>query len=113
MSEVMDLLIWLERWYQEQCDGEWEQEQGVTIQTLDNPGWLVEANLRGLRPEAMAAARILAVVGEPPREDNGNIGGSIWMTCEIRSGKFVGSGDPTQLRMTLAQFRSLVEAEAT
>ena len=34
------------------------------------------------------------------------------MTCEIKAGKFVGAGDPTQLRTILAQFRSLVEAEA-
>lgn len=113
MSEVIDMLGWLERWYQEQCDDDWEQDHGVTIQTLDNPGWLVEADLQGVRPEAMATDRVLAVVGEPPSDKNGNIGGTIWMTCEIRSGKFVGAGDPTQLRMLLTQFRSFVEAEAT
>lgn len=113
MGEVVDLLSWLERWYQGQCDDAWEQDHGVTIQTLDNPGWLVEADLRGVKPEAIAADRVLAVVGEPPSDENGNIGGDIWMTCEIRAEKFVGAGDPTQLRMILEQFRRLVEKEAT
>jgi hypothetical protein len=113
MSDVKDLLGWLEWWYEEQCDDEWEQDNGVTIQTLDNPGWLVEADLRGLSPEAMASERVLAVVGEPPSDENGNLGGPTWMKCEIRFGKFVGAGDPTQLRTILAQFRSLVEAEGS
>jgi immunity protein 53 of polymorphic toxin system len=39
------------------------------------------------------------------------MGASLWMTCEIKSGRFVGAGDPTQLRAILAQFRSLVETE--
>jgi hypothetical protein len=112
MSDVIELLGWLERWYQAQCDDEWEHHYGVTIQTLDNPGWLVQADLRGVELAAIATDQILAVVGEPPSEKNGNIGGNVWMKCEIKSGKFVGAGDPTQLRMILAQFRSLVERKA-
>jgi hypothetical protein len=108
----MDQLEWLERWYQEQCDGEWEHAHGVTIETLDNPGWLVQVDLQGKGPEAMPADRVLAVLGEPPSAANGNVGGTIWMTCDIKSGKFVGAGDSTQLRRILAQFRTLVEAEA-
>ncbi len=34
----MDLLTWVQRWYLDQCDGEWEHEWGVKIDTLDNPG---------------------------------------------------------------------------
>jgi hypothetical protein len=113
MSEVLNLLDWLEQWYQQQWDDELEQDLGFKIQTLDNPGWLVEADLRGLEPEAGAIDRVLVVVGDPPCDENGNIGGTTWMTCEIRSGKFLGAGDLTQLRTILAQFRSFVEPEAS
>jgi len=113
MSEVEDQLGWLERWYQEQCDGEWEHDCGITIETLDNPGWLVKIDVQGLELEAIAHGRVLAIVGEPPNDTNGNVGGPIWMLCKIESGKFVGAGDPTQLRGILAQFRILVEAQAT
>jgi hypothetical protein len=58
------------------------------------------------------ADRVLTVVGEAPNERNGNIGGPIWMTCGIKAGKFVGAGDPTQLRMILGQLRGLIETEA-
>jgi hypothetical protein len=109
----MDPFEWLERWYQEQCDGEWEHHYGVTIETLDNPGWLVQVDFRGIDPEALAADRVLAVLGEPPGDENGNEGGPIWMTCDIKSGRFIGAGDPTQLRAILAELRSFVEAEAS
>jgi hypothetical protein len=108
----MDPLEWLERWYQAQCDGEWEHHCGVTIETIDNPGWRVQVDLRGIKPEALAADRILTVLGEPPSEQNGNEGGTTWMTCDIKSGKFIGAGDPTQLRRILAQLKAFVDAEA-
>ncbi len=35
----------LEKWYQSRCDGEWEHSYGVTIESLDNPGWTVTIDL--------------------------------------------------------------------
>ena len=32
----MDLLIWLQNWNQNHCDGDWEHLYGVKIDTLDN-----------------------------------------------------------------------------
>jgi hypothetical protein len=113
MGEIKDELSWLEHWYQEQCDGEWEHACGVTVETLDNPGWLVTIDLRGVEPEAVASTRVVSVLGEPPSEMNGNKGGAVWMTCKVESGKFIGAGDPSQLRAILAQFKSFIEARAT
>ncbi len=41
----MDLLQALQDWFAQHCDGDWEQECGLTIETLDNPGWLVTISL--------------------------------------------------------------------
>lgn len=41
----------LERWYSRQCNGEWEHSYGVKINTLDNPGWRVEIDLRDTRKQ--------------------------------------------------------------
>ena len=30
-----------------QCDGTWESDRGITVETLDNPGWKVEVDLTG------------------------------------------------------------------
>lgn len=32
----------LMNWYISHCDGEWEHGYGITIETLDNPGWAVK-----------------------------------------------------------------------
>ena len=41
----MNLIAWLENWYESNCDGDWEHTFGVNISTLDNPGWCVELNV--------------------------------------------------------------------
>jgi hypothetical protein len=45
MSEPENVLDWLQSWYASQCDGDWEHESGVTIETLDNPGWTIKIDL--------------------------------------------------------------------
>jgi hypothetical protein len=39
----------LESWYASQCNGEWEHSYGIRIDTLDNPGWSVQIDLRDTR----------------------------------------------------------------
>jgi len=41
----MDTLSELQKWYEAECDGNWEHHYGVKIDTLDNPGWLVTIDL--------------------------------------------------------------------
>jgi Immunity protein 53 len=38
---------WLQDWYARHCDGVWEHSWGVSIDTLDNPGWKVAIDLIG------------------------------------------------------------------
>ncbi len=45
MNNSEPLLDWLQKWYAQQCDGDWEHEWGVKIATLDNPGWTVSIDL--------------------------------------------------------------------
>jgi len=48
----------LERWYAAQCNGDWEHGYGVRIDTLDNPGWKVEIDLRGTKKQYSLSARV-------------------------------------------------------
>jgi hypothetical protein len=43
----MSILERLQSWYMAQCDGEWEHQQGISVASLDNPGWCVSVNLAG------------------------------------------------------------------
>jgi hypothetical protein len=47
-------ISWLQNWYTTQCDGDWEHDYGITIGTLDNPGWYVVINLVKTPLEAAA-----------------------------------------------------------
>ena len=47
----MNTLQRLQAWYAEQCDGKWENDQGVSIQSCDNPGWWIKIDLQGTRLE--------------------------------------------------------------
>jgi hypothetical protein len=41
MEGVMGTLKWIQKWYFEQCNGDWEHGYGIRIDTVDNPGWSV------------------------------------------------------------------------
>lgn len=38
----MDVFQWLQEWYIQNCDGDWEHCYGIKIGTLDNPGWSID-----------------------------------------------------------------------
>ena len=88
-----DELADLQRWYEDQCDGEWEHACGARIETLDNPGWSVEIDLTG----TALAGRAFPPIREMARERE-------WLSCEVFEGKFRGYGGPPMLRRILRVF---------
>lgn len=38
---------WLQGWYSRHTNGDWEHQNGILIETLDNPGWSVLIDLDG------------------------------------------------------------------
>jgi hypothetical protein len=46
-----NIFDWLQQWYISQCDGEWEHDEGIKIQSSDNPGWIVEINVKDTEAE--------------------------------------------------------------
>ena len=41
-----DNFMWLQKWYQIHFNGNWEQDKKITLNSLDNPGWLLTINLK-------------------------------------------------------------------
>ena len=35
----------IEMWYRGRCDGNWEHDYGFTLESTDNPGWLVTMDM--------------------------------------------------------------------
>lgn len=46
-----DVWTWIQAWYVQQCNGDWEHGYGIRIDTLDNPGWSVRINLEDTSEE--------------------------------------------------------------
>lgn len=42
---INDDILWLLKFYHDQCDGDWEHGNGVQIGTIDNPGWYLKIEL--------------------------------------------------------------------
>jgi hypothetical protein len=94
---VNNLLPRLQHWYHSQCDGTWEHASGVLIETLDNPGWSVEVDLRGtkLARRPFAPINRLAPTKGPATE---------WLVCSVTDGQFQAFGGPDKLAEMIAIF---------
>ncbi len=94
----MELLEFLQKWYSEQCDGDWEHMNGVRIDTLDNPGWSVDIQLEGtdLQDQRFETRTV-------KRGDKG------WLDCWVENRTFKGRGGPQNLVDILGLFRQWAE----
>lgn len=53
----MESVRFLQEWYQSQCDGDWEHQYGITLGTLDNPGWFLDIDLSGTELDGRSTDR--------------------------------------------------------
>ena len=98
-GESDSLLEWLQEWYARQCDGDWEHQYGVTIDTLDNPGWRVKIDIT----DTVLAGQSL----ERVRVDNSE---TDWLFYWVENDRFEAVGDPTKLSTILEIFRLWAES---
>ena len=91
-------LQWLQEWYLAQCDGDWEHEFGVTIETLDNPGWRVTVSLQGTALEEVPFERV-----ESNRSEHD------WVRCWVDEQQFEAACGPRNLQEALEIFRKWAE----
>ena len=101
----MNNLERLQMWYASQCDGEWEQHHGITIESLDNPGWGMKIDLKGTPIEGKSFQTVtknLTDAGQPEDKE--------WMKCFVKEGQFKGAGDFLRLDDMLATFLDWAES---
>ena len=95
----MEILNWVENWYSNQCDGEWEHAYGITISTIDNPGWTVEIDLKDTELQGYQKDYHLVEISE-----------NDWYGISVKDDLFRASGDEKKLHFLLEKFRELVES---
>lgn len=94
----MDNLTFITRWFKDQCDGEWESDFGLTIESVNNPGWMVRIDLDGTGLEP-ATFKPLA----DQRSDTD------WVEARVDDGAWVGGASVQNLDELLGVFRAWVE----
>lgn len=97
----MEIIRWIENWYKQQCNGEWESEYGIHIYNVDNPGWSVKISVMFTNLEDV----VLNVDNTDKSEDD-------WFFYQIKDGKYYGAGDPDKLLFLLEKFREIVESHS-
>lgn len=96
----MNSILWLEKWYQNNCDSSWEHSYGIEIGTLDNPGWYVKIDLRETD-----------YVYSKSKELNQDLADDNWVKCSIANGTFTGFGDCMKLETIIQIFREWIEGD--
>ncbi len=89
----MTTIMKLQDWYAGECNGDWEHQYGLKIETLDNPGWLVDIDLR----ETVLADRPFEPVEIERSEDD-------WVHCFVKKQVFSGRGGSRNLDEILKTF---------
>lgn len=85
----------LQAWYKDRCNGEWEHQYGINIETIDNPGWLVTIDLVATPWEDLDVERVSTISSE-----------TSWFHYQIMDGQFIGSGGAKNLPDVIEGFFS-------
>ena len=95
---MRDVVQDLQSWFLKHCDGNWEHQYGVKIETLDNPGWAVEVELTGTPLSEIPYRKMIE-----ERSEND------WISCFVEQDIFKGYGGPQNLLEILNVFLEWVE----
>lgn len=98
MGAVINNLEWLDCWYQQQCNGEWENSQGVQLEMLEPRGWQLTISLTGTSAENATPQKLSldSTTGD-------------WIACSISPDRFEGAGDQRKLEQIIGIFRKWVD----
>lgn len=97
---MKDPLSRLQTWYLQHCDGNWEHESGVRIDTIDNPGWSLSVDLEG----TSAAKKAFSPVKEHRSDAD-------WLECRVEAHRFEGFGGPSNLQDIILVFLNWAEPD--
>jgi hypothetical protein len=105
-----DDFAWLIRWYHSRCNREWEESYGIKIETLDNPGWRLEIDLRETPLDATPFDRTDFNLVQADHVNDEDMINLRWYTCRVEDRKFQAHCGTLDLPAVVAVFRRWAEA---
>jgi len=100
MENTSEVLRDLQSWYAAQCDGDWEHQHGIKINTLDNPGWSVRIDLNQTILRNKPFDPVSEGIPGGGEEDEA----ATWWSCRVVEQEFQGHCDPGSLTQILRVF---------
>lgn len=94
----MEILDWIQHWFKDNCNGDWERGEVIQITTLEKPGWEIEIDISNT---SLANTTINWILNENGKED--------WYGVKIENKKFTAAGDPDKLQFLLGLFKEMIE----
>ena len=94
----MEILDWIQEWFKDNCDGNWEHGEVIQITTIDNPGWEVEIDISNT---SIATMNLEWILNEKSKDD--------WHGVKIMNQKFIAAGDAGKLKFLLGLFKEMIE----
>jgi hypothetical protein len=102
----MNAVSRLQAWFSAQCNGEWEHDHGVSIESCDNPGWWVKISLIGTPLQDVAFTEV---------SENVDVArcavGPSWLSCRVEANVWHGAGDSAKLEVILDAFLAWAESQ--
>jgi len=98
LDDLDHLFSWMQKWYYQYCDEDWEHDERVRINNIFLHHWSITINLEGTHCENVPFEGIFE------EETTKN-----WYHCLIRDGKFEGTGGPSNLIDILSTFKEWAE----
>jgi hypothetical protein len=92
----MNSIEFLQTWYQSKCDGNWEHNFGISIETLDNPGWHIEVDLED------TGCNLKEI------DELSEISDNDWFLIKTKDHKLVAAGDPFKLIYLLQRVQEIL-----
>ncbi len=95
---MMNAFEYMKEWYKKNCDGDWEHQYGIKINTVDNPGWEVRIDL------AFTGLEDVEIEYELIQNCDDD-----WYGFSVKNKIFDAAGDPEKLETLLEKFREIAE----
>jgi hypothetical protein len=95
------MIKWLQQWYADNCNGEWEHSYGVAIGTINKPGWAVSIDLTNTTLEGVTVPDYFHEASETD-----------WIGYSVVENVFEAVGDPSKLEKMIEAFKEIAEANS-
>ena len=100
VTKDFDALTWLQDWFADNCDGDWEGQWNVQLTSTDDPGWFLSIPVQDTILENRPFKRI----------DHNKKTDQHWWICQVGEGHFLAACGLRDLAAVVGIFRDWVKA---